>query len=196
MASPPVVLDISSTIPLSNSNYTGGTIAHESIPLIGLGTWQSGPGEVAEAVRYAIKEAGYRHIDGAFAYGNEKEVGEGIKLSGVPRSELFITSKVWSTYHRRVAEGLAETLKDLGTDYLDRTLIIVVQTRYHLAHHSCRLIVLLIHWPVALNPNGNHPRFPTRPDGSRDIDEEWKLIDTWKQLEALHKAGKKLVLLL
>jgi glycerol 2-dehydrogenase (NADP+) len=56
-------------------------------------------------------------------YQNEEEVGAGIKKSGVPRSELFITSKVWCTYHDRVAEGLEKTLKSLGTDYLDLYLV-------------------------------------------------------------------------
>jgi hypothetical protein len=60
-----------------------------SIPAIGLGTWQSKPNEVKEAVCTALK-AGYRHIDAAAVYGNEKEVGEGIKLSGVPREEIFV----------------------------------------------------------------------------------------------------------
>ncbi|KDQ09658.1 hypothetical protein BOTBODRAFT_36891 [Botryobasidium botryosum FD-172 SS1] len=141
----------------------------KEIPLIGLGTWQSKPGEVTEAVRYAIKEAGYRHIDGAYAYGNEAEVGEGIRQSGVPRKEIFITSKIWSTFHRRVEDCLDITLERLGTDYVD---------------------LLLVHWPVALKEGGNHPLFPTRPDGSRDIDEEWKLIDTWKQMEEVYHKGK------
>ncbi|KAI0948029.1 hypothetical protein AcW1_009643 [Taiwanofungus camphoratus] len=89
------------------------------IPIIGLGTWQSKPEEVTNAVEYALKEAGYRHIDCAWMYGNEKEVGEGIRRSGVPRSEIFITSKLWSTHHRRVEAALDETLSNLGTDYLD-----------------------------------------------------------------------------
>lgn len=139
------------------------------IPAIGLGTWQSKPGEVASAVEYAIKEVGYRHIDCAWAYGNEKEVGEGIRASGVPRSDIFITSKLWGTYHTRVEECLDETLANLGTDYLD---------------------LYLIHWPVPLNPKGNHPVFPTLPDGKRDVAGEWDLKDTWKQMEAVLKKGK------
>ncbi|CCO26644.1 hypothetical protein BN14_00673 [Rhizoctonia solani AG-1 IB] len=89
------------------------------IPALGLGTWQSKPEEVTNAVYHALK-SGYRHIDCAFAYGNEAQVGEGIKKSGVARSEIFITTKVWSTYHRRVKESLEESLKNLGTDYIDR----------------------------------------------------------------------------
>ncbi|THH09677.1 hypothetical protein EW145_g1850 [Phellinidium pouzarii] len=139
------------------------------IPAIGLGTWQSQPEEVIEAVRYALAEAGYRHIDCAWGYQNEKEVGEGIRKSGVPRSEIFITSKLWSTYHSRVEEALDKTLSDLGVDYLD---------------------LYLIHWPVALNPNGNHPSFPTLPDGSRDIVKTWPLSITWKQMEEMVKKGK------
>ncbi|KAF8155692.1 NADP-dependent oxidoreductase domain-containing protein [Crassisporium funariophilum] len=139
------------------------------IPAIGLGTWQSKPGEVAAAVEYAIKEAGYRHIDCAWGYGNEKEVGEGIRASGVPRSEIFITSKLWGTYHNRVEECLDESLANLGTDYLD---------------------LYLVHWPIALNPKGNHHLIPTLPDGKRDVRHDWPLKDTWKQMEAVLKKGK------
>ncbi|KAF7318728.1 Aldo-keto reductase [Mycena chlorophos] len=90
------------------------------IPILGLGTWQSKPEEVTSAVEYALKEAGIRHIDCAQAYGNEKDVGAGIAASGIPRSEVFITSKVWTTYMSRVEEALDLTLANLGTDYLDR----------------------------------------------------------------------------
>ncbi|KAG9048635.1 hypothetical protein FS837_012344 [Tulasnella sp. UAMH 9824] len=77
----------------------------KEIPQIGLGTWQSKPGEVEHAVSYALKEAGYRHIDCAFAYGNEKEVGDGIKQSGVRREEIFITSKIWSVASAKRGPG-------------------------------------------------------------------------------------------
>jgi len=139
------------------------------IPAIGLGTWQSKPGEVESAVEYSLKHAGYRHIDGAFAYGNEREVGIGIRQSGIPRDQVFITGKIWSTWHSRVEECLDITLKNLDTEYID---------------------LLLIHWPVALNPTGNHPLFPTKADGVRYILHDWPLKDTWAQVEKVYKSGK------
>ncbi|GAA5867249.1 hypothetical protein JCM8547_003135 [Rhodosporidiobolus lusitaniae] len=138
-----------------------------SIPAVGLGTWQSKPGEVEKAVEAALK-AGYRHIDGAWIYGNLKEVGEGLRTSGVPREEVFITSKLWCTRHRNVEEAVQENLKLLGVDYLD---------------------LYLIHWPVPMNAQGNDPKFPTREDGSRDLDLERKIADTWKDLEAVVEKG-------
>lgn len=63
------------------------------MPLVGLGTWLSKPDEVRKAVKYAL-ENGYRHLDCAYVYCNEDEVGQGIRESGVPRSEIFVTSKV------------------------------------------------------------------------------------------------------
>ncbi|KAI1789238.1 Aldo/keto reductase [Ganoderma leucocontextum] len=139
------------------------------IPVIGLGTWQSKPEEVVNAVEYAIKEAGYRHIDCAWGYGNEKQVGEGIRKSGVPRSELFVTSKLWATRLHDVEGALDESLSNLGLEYLD---------------------LYLVHWPIHLNPNGNHPNFPTLPNGHRDVVHDWPLRETWKQMEAMVKKGK------
>ena len=93
------------------------------IPAIGLGTWQSKPNEVRDAVRVAL-EKGYRHIDTALAYGNETEVGQGIKDSGVPRDQIWLTTKLDNTWHHRVTDGINSSLKDLGTDYVDLYLIV------------------------------------------------------------------------
>lgn len=81
---------------MAHKNWTEETFTLNTgakIPAIGLGTWQSKPNEVREAVKAAL-QAGYRHIDTALAYGNEHEVGQGIKDSGVPREEIWITTKV------------------------------------------------------------------------------------------------------
>ncbi|KAF9967259.1 hypothetical protein BGZ70_010218 [Mortierella alpina] len=96
-----------------------------TIPLLGLGTWQSSPSVVKTAVKTAIA-AGYRHIDTAWIYGNEKEVGEAIRESNVPREELFVTTKLWNNSHRPqdVAPALETSLKNLGLDYIDLYLIV------------------------------------------------------------------------
>lgn len=95
------------------------------IPCVGYGTWQTKDGETAvKAVAEAIRD-GYRHIDTAACYGNEKSVGKAIRESGVKREDLFVTSKLWNTergYDRTMA-AFAKTLQDLQTDYLDLYLI-------------------------------------------------------------------------
>lgn len=155
---------------MSDTVFTLNTGA--TIPAVGLGTWQSEPGQVKAAVAHAIK-VGYRHIDCAYAYGNEDEVGQGIKeglqATGLKRSDLFITTKLWCTYHTRVEQNLDMSLKALGLDYVD---------------------LYLMHWPVAMNPNGNHENFPKKPDGSRDLVLERKPVDTYKDMEKLLQTGK------
>lgn len=69
------------------------------IPGVGFGTWQSADGDEAYAAVTAALKAGYRHIDTAAAYGNEVSVGKAIKDSGIPREELFVTSKLWNADH-------------------------------------------------------------------------------------------------
>lgn len=99
------------------------------IPAIGLGVYLSPEGQAtADSVRWAV-EAGYRHIDAAAIYGNESSVGEGIRTCGIPRDQLFLTSKLWNDDIRkgRTLEAFKESLERLGTDYLD---------------------LYLIHWPV------------------------------------------------
>ena len=94
----------------------------DKMPGVGLGTWQSEPNQVREAVKVALQN-GYRHIDTALAYGNEAEVGQGIIDSGVPRSEIWLTTKLDNPWHKRVKEGIASSLKDLKTDYVDLYLM-------------------------------------------------------------------------
>lgn len=98
------------------------------IPQLGLGTWPLNDEEVADALVSAV-EAGYRHIDTAVKYGNEAGVGEGIRRSGIDRSEIYVTTKLDGEFqgHERAVEGLDGSLKRLGLDYVD---------------------LLLIHWPL------------------------------------------------
>ena len=95
----------------------------DKIPAIGLGTWQSAPNQVRNAVKVALQK-GYRHIDTALAYGNEKEVGQGIKDSGVPREEIWLTTKLDNTWHHIVPKGIETSLKDLDTEYVDLYLMV------------------------------------------------------------------------
>jgi diketogulonate reductase-like aldo/keto reductase len=112
-----------------------------NIPALGLGTWQSAPGEVKNAVSYALR-SGYKLVDCAFCYGNESEVGEGIEEAlgsgAVKRGDFFVISKVWCTFSSRVEESLDMSLNALGLDYLD---------------------LYLVHWPVAMNPHGMDIQF-------------------------------------
>jgi len=108
------------------------------IPAIGLGTWQSAPGQVREAVKVALQK-GYRHIDTALAYENEKEVGLGIKDSGVPREEIWITTKLDNTWHHIVEDGINSSLKSLDVDYVD---------------------LYLMHWPSSTDPKDLKKHLP------------------------------------
>ena len=96
-----------------------------NVPCIGYGTWQTPDGETTkECVKMALR-AGYRHIDTAFAYGNETSVGEGIKESGLKREEIFVASKHWVTErgYEKTISAVETSLKNLGVDYLDLYLI-------------------------------------------------------------------------
>ena len=93
-------------------------------PALAFGTWLIKNENAANCVRMAI-EAGYRHIDTAQAYGNEEGVGEGIRLSGVKREDIFITSKVKAEHksYKKAKKSIDESLKKLGVDYIDLMLI-------------------------------------------------------------------------
>lgn len=94
------------------------------IPMIGLGTWKSKEDDAYHAVLHALK-SGYRHIDTAFIYGNEVYVGKAIKDSGVPREELFITTKLWNTDqgYEKALQAAETSLNALGLSYVDLYLI-------------------------------------------------------------------------
>jgi len=138
----------------------------DKIPSVALGVWQADREEVGQAVKAALA-AGYRHIDGAWVYGNEREVGNAIKESGVPREDIFITSKLWNAFHapEDVEATLDESLSQLQTSYMD---------------------LYLIHWPVAFKKE----RY--QKEGNIVIDEALTAnpYPTWKKLEELVDKGK------
>lgn len=98
------------------------------MPWLGFGVWKIDDDNTAQSVQWAI-EAGYRHIDTAAIYGNEQGVGKGVHNSGIPREQLFITTKLWNEDIRagREMQAFEESLKKLAMDYVD---------------------LYLIHWPV------------------------------------------------
>jgi 2,5-diketo-D-gluconate reductase A len=93
-----------------------------AMPLVGFGTWQIRGRRAAEAVAFAL-EVGYRHIDTATMYANEVEVGRAVRASGLPRQQVFLTTKLPPGAAGRERQTLAASLRDLGTDYLDLWLV-------------------------------------------------------------------------
>ncbi|KAJ3106503.1 hypothetical protein HDU96_008211 [Phlyctochytrium bullatum] len=95
-----------------------------AIPQVGLGVWQTKPHECTAVVLEALK-AGYRHIDTAALYANEAEVGEAIRQSGIPRSDIFVTTKLWNDDHgyESTLKAIDVSLKKLGLSYVDLYLI-------------------------------------------------------------------------
>jgi diketogulonate reductase-like aldo/keto reductase len=116
MATSMANLNIESTVKLNND---------VRIPILGLGVYQTPPGRVTQnAVKFALS-VGYRHVDTARIYGNEADVGEAVRKSGVPREQLFVTTKLWNgdQGYDSTLRACEASLKRLGFDYLDLYLI-------------------------------------------------------------------------
>jgi len=151
-----------STIPRFKLN--NGT----SIPAIGLGGWGGlGDEERAASDEWIVPalKAGYRHIDTAWVYGTEKAVGKAIKASGVPREEIWITTKLPWHGHRGVQESFQESLDNLGTDYVD---------------------LYLLHWPqpIAYDPDDPYGK------GTPKVLDGPPFNETWAEIEKIYESGK------
>lgn len=131
------------------------------MPMIGLGVFKEKEGsEVMNSVKYAL-DAGYRSIDTAKVYGNEEGVGKAIKESGIPREEIFVTTKLWNTDqgYETTLKAIDESLIKLEMDYVD---------------------LYLVHWPTAAGERDENNIYPSIN----------KREETWKAMEEIYKSGK------
>ena len=143
------------------------------IPQLGLGTYQMTDNqEVMNRVLNDAIELGYRHIDTAYIYQNERLIGNALKqmfeTNKTKREDLFITSKVWSTYHKRssVVEAMKLSLNNLGLDYLD---------------------LALVHWPLSLK-QGTGFLWPL-DQNNQTYDINISVVETWRGMEDAYKLG-------
>jgi alcohol dehydrogenase (NADP+) len=152
------------------------------IPAVGFGTWQDKDAQ-ENAVEIAIK-AGYRHIDTARVYGTEAAVAKGMEKAGVPRSELFLTTKLWNNSHHPddVERALDASLKDLKTDYVDLYLMVRISHCIIPQRTNDRQ-----HWPVAFARSDS--LFPKDKDDKIRVG-NMNYVDTYRSMEACYKKGK------
>ncbi|KAL5638376.1 hypothetical protein ACGC1H_005154 [Rhizoctonia solani] len=134
----------------------------QTIPTVGLGCWMGKPGEVEDCYNMVLKglKIGYCHLDTVSQLGNEEAVGRAIRDSGLPREDIYVTTKLTFNDHGRVAEALDRSLKNLGLDYVD---------------------LYLIHWPQAADPKDDRILAP---------EESPTYVETWKAMEELLPTGK------
>ncbi|CAF4739881.1 unnamed protein product, partial [Rotaria sp. Silwood2] len=152
------MLTMDSRITLSDKN---------TMSRLGLGTWRSEPGKVQNIVKEAILNCNYRHIDCAWLYKNENEVGNGIhealELSQgkIKREDLFITTKLWNQHHvpEDVQWAIRDSLKKLRLDYVD---------------------LYLIHWPIAFKNMTENVWSQNEDKTVRYYAEDVTIADTWK----------------
>lgn len=136
-----------------------------NIPALGLGTYKLTIEEADDLIKFALLEAGYRHIDGAWIYGNERPIGQAVRSvidSGkLKRDDIWITSKCWNDKHRQsqVMDSCKESLANFGLDYLD---------------------LFLIHWPMGYDNN---------PESGINKISDVDYLETWKGMEDVYKAG-------
>jgi len=148
-----------------------------NIPSVGFGTWKIPKESAKETIKKAL-ECGYRHIDCALEYGNQEQVGEAlhemIESHTINRGELFITSKLWNTHHKRHAAytDLDTTLRQLKLHHLD---------------------LWLMHWPLAFiqasTRSGDTTQAATDQNGKVMLDNV-PILETWTAMEEMHKNGK------
>ncbi|CAM9880965.1 unnamed protein product [Ascophyllum nodosum] len=145
-----------------------------NMPRFGLGTWRSPAGEVSTAVKHALKE-GYIHLDCAWCYFNQVEVGEAIAASieekHITRENLFVTTKLWNTFHRPelLRKNMETCLKDLGLDYVDN---------------------VQLHYSLAMVPQEDETVMqPRLENGDAHLDDTVDLKQTWKVMEGFVMDG-------
>lgn len=152
-----------------STNYKGTTHPLNTgarIPALGFGTWQDALQQ--EGAVLAALRAGYRHIDTARIYGTESAVGNAIQKSGVPREEIFLVTKLWNNSHepRDVGAALDDSLRDLGTEYVD---------------------MYLMHWP---SPFQRGEAMMPRDEAGNILPGKSDYVETYKAMEECYAKGK------